>query len=109
MNRKFIGRVKFKKNNIIYGQDFSTYQGIPENVILDVHVLNEEKLILKGYGYGDLESKTGDAYGNGSMYISVKNYKKALKDKIVVKVKKTEKIPSQPNPKPVCPHCGKVI
>jgi hypothetical protein len=69
-------KVKFRKNNkVVYWQDFKVYTGIPSGIEFYVVPLKKDKVKLIANGYGDLIL----GYGNGALYIGVKDLKKRLK------------------------------
>ena len=67
-----IGRIKFKPNNIAYGQDFSFYRGIPTDVWFSIRRSSEKQIVLEAPGYG------GEPYGNGCLYISVRTVSRSV-------------------------------
>lgn len=75
-------RATFKKTNTIpYGQDMQFFRGIPTHIKFTFCPYNKERIILKAPNYG------GDPYGNGYIYVSVKD----LPEELQVAVKR-EKI-----------------
>ena len=65
-----------KKNTILYGQDMTAHRGIPEGTY-DVERLDKDKVKLTASGYGEK-----DNYGNGALYVSIKNLSKAVQERI---------------------------
>ena len=65
--------MKFKKGNkFIYLQDFSVYQGIPDDIDFKVTFENNEKtrVSLEAFGYGQTKPWSHGSYGNGKIYIT---------------------------------------
>jgi hypothetical protein len=104
---KYLYHVIFKENKVPYGQDFSYFRGVPKDVIFEVHAFMDDKATLTGYGYGVLNTKPYDdqAYGNGHMFVSLKDMNKALKDKKAKKVKHAVGVFDKPAPR-ICKCCG---
>ncbi|GEM_PF-3254689 len=65
-----------KDNRILYGQDFRFFRGIPSGVDFAVEEERSGIFVLTAHGYG-LRRKSylqaGDAYGCGSLYVSVRS------------------------------------
>lgn len=67
-NREEEMKVVFKKNKILYGQDFRFFIGIPTDVVFEVSRIGSfYKLTSKGYG------KKED-YGNGSLLVKTNHW-----------------------------------
>jgi hypothetical protein len=107
---KYLYHVEFKENEIPYGQDFSWSNGIPKDVLFEVRTFSDTKATLTGYGYGVLNIKPYDdkAYGNGHLFVNLKDLNKALKNKTAKKVKHPAGHFEKPTPK-ICKCCGREI
>jgi len=59
----------FKKGNQIrYGQDFQFYKGCPVGVKFTAKYVNEKRIQLTAPGFGLIKD-----YGNGAIYVNVKD------------------------------------
>jgi len=67
-------KIRFKKNNINYGQDFSwSHYGIPTNKEFEVTIfVGKDAVRLKAPGFGELK---GD-YGCGQICVRLKDIEK---------------------------------
>jgi len=80
-------------NNIVYGQDFGWFVGIPSNVDFEIESVEDNRIILIADDYGRLDKK--DKYGNGSICVYLRTKKdfgkdtkintESLNDKLLIK------------------------
>ena len=77
-------KITFKKNKIMFGQDCSFYRNIPSNIIFKVEPFTNDKIILRGIGYGDTSDRNNkNIYGNGAIYVYIKDLPKKYQDLII--------------------------
>lgn len=63
-----------KKNNILWGQDFSYFTGnAPADVKFELHeFINNERVTLRAYGYGII-GHDSKSYGNGAICVDIQD------------------------------------
>jgi hypothetical protein len=84
--------IAHKNNEILYGQDFNFYKGLPSGIEFEAKVFkwkdNEpEEIVLESYGYGKLNPYDNKSYGNGNIYVYLSHMKEKDRLNIIKKVK----------------------
>lgn len=59
--------MRFKKNDIVYGQDFRSHKGIPHNVEFQASDAGDDFFTIRAPGYG------GKPYRNGAIIVYYKD------------------------------------
>lgn len=84
-------KIIFKENNMKFGQDFSIWQPIPEDIEWEITNISAQdeyfKLTLQSYGYGILGSNDGKAYGNGSIFVTFNFKERPEEAKFIKEIK----------------------
>jgi len=84
--------IAHENNEILYGQDFNFYKGLPSGIEFEAKVFKWEndiptEIVLESYGYGKLSPYDNKSYGNGKIYVYLSRLKENDKLNIIRKVK----------------------